>query len=257
MSIQADRIATGLAEPLFAASPPSEPDRLFVLEKASGRVVILDVATGQVAAQPFFQVPSGEFLSDGERGLLGLAFHPQYATNGRLYLNLTNENGDTEIWELTRSADPNAADPASRRVLMTIDRTNANHNGGWLGFGPEGYLYIASGDSGGGGDPENAAQNLDDLRGKMLRIDIDADGFPMDAARNYAIPVDNPFVGIAGADEVFAYGLRNPWRASFDSETGALYIADVGEGAREEINYLAPGTGAGTNFGWPFFEGTL
>jgi len=257
MPIQADRIAAGLAAPLFAASPPGDPNRLFVVEKDSGRIAILDLASNQVAAQPFFQVPSGELTTGGERGLLGLAFHPDYAASGKLYLNLTNEAGDTEIWEVTRSGDPNAADPASVRVLMTVDRTNANHNGGWMGFGPDAYLYIASGDSGGSGDPENAAQNINDLRGKMLRIDVDADAFPSDPSRNYGIPGDNPFVGADGADEVFAYGLRNPWRASFDSETGALYIADVGQNAREEINYLAPGTGAGVNFGWRFIEGSL
>jgi hypothetical protein len=257
MPIHADRIAAGLAAPLFAAAPPGDPNRLFVVEKDSGRIVIVDLATNQVAAQPFFQVPAAELTTGGERGLLGLAFHPDYAANGKLYLNLTNEAGDTEIWEVTRSGNPNAADPASVRVLMTVDRTNANHNGGWMGFGPDAYLYIASGDSGGGGDPENAAQNVNDLRGKMLRIDVNADAFPSDPGRNYGIPADNPFVGADGADEVFAYGLRNPWRASFDSETGALYIADVGQNAREEINYLAPGTGAGVNFGWRFIEGSL
>jgi hypothetical protein len=257
MPIQADRIAAGLAAPLFAASPPGDPNRLFVVEKESGRIAILDLATNQVAAQAFFQVPFGELTTDGERGLLGLAFHPDYVANGKLYLNLTNEAGDTEVWEVTRSGDPNAADPASVRVLMTVDRTNANHNGGWMGFGPDAYLYIASGDSGGSGDPENAAQNINDLRGKMLRIDVNVDAFPSDPSRNYGIPTDNPFVGADGSDEVFAYGLRNPWRASFDSETGALYIADVGEGAREEINHLAPGTGAGVNFGWRFIEGSL
>ena len=256
MAILAERVVAGLAAPLFAASPPGDPNRLFVLEKDSGRVAILDLATQQVSPQAFFQVPAGELSVDGERGLLGLAFHPDYAANGKLYLNLNDENGDSQIWEVTRSGDPNAADAGSVRVLLTVDRTNSNHNGGWMGFGPDGMLYIASGDSGGGGDPENAAQNLDDLRGKLLRIDVNADAFPLDPARNYAIPGDNPFVGVAGADEVFAYGLRNPWRVSFDRD-GALYIADVGQNDREEVNYVAPGSGAGLNFGWPFIEGTL
>jgi hypothetical protein len=257
MPIQADRIATGLDAPLFAASPPGDPNRLFVLEKNSGRVVILDLATNTVSGQPFFDVPASDLSTAAEQGLLGLAFHPGYAANGKLYLDLTNENGDTEIWELTRSGDPNLADPASLRVLMTIDRNATNHHAGWIGFGPDGFLYITSGDSGGANDPENAAQNIDDLRGKMLRIDVNSDAFPADPGRNYAIPSANPFVGVAGADEVFAYGLRNPWRASFDSATGALYIADVGQGAREEINFLAPGTGTGVNFGWRVMEGTL
>jgi glucose/arabinose dehydrogenase len=236
MTIQADLVASGLAAPTFAASPPGDPNRLFVTEKNTGRVVILDLATSQVAAQAFFDVPASDLSFEDERGLLGLAFHPNYAANGRLYLNLTNELGDTEIWEVTNAA--------SVRVLLTIDRTAGvtNHNGGWLGFGPDGFLYIASGDSGVGNDPENAAQNTSDLRGKILRIDVDSG----------AIPAGNPF-----GNEVFAYGLRNPWRASFDSATGDLYIADVGQNAREEVNYLPAGTGAGTNFGWRALEGTL
>lgn len=242
MLIQADRIAAGLDAPLFAASPPGDPNRLFVLEKNTGRVVILDLATNQVQAQPFFDVPAGDLSIEGERGLLGLAFHPDYASNGKFYLNLTNELGDTKIWEVTN--------PASARVLLTIDRTAGvtNHNGGWLGFGPDGLLYIGSGDSGSGNDPENAAQNINDLRGKVLRIDVDN----QDPGRDYAIPAGNPF-----ANEVFAYGLRNPWRASFDSATGELYIADVGQNAREEVNYLPAGSGAGVNFGWRVLEGTL
>jgi glucose/arabinose dehydrogenase len=259
LHIQADLIVSGLAAPLFAVSPPGDPDRLFILEKDSGRVVILDLATNQLLPQPFFDVPAAQMTNDGERGLLGLAFHPDYATNGKLYLNLTNENGDTEIWELTRSGNPNLADPLSQRTLLTVFRDPAlsNHNGGWIGFGPDGLLYIATGDGGSGNDPTNNAQNIDDLRGKILRIDVNGDAFPADPGRNYAIPPDNPFVGTNGADEVFAYGLRNPWRASFDSQTGDFYIADVGQDAREELNFLAAGTGAGTNFGWRVMEGNL
>lgn len=242
MPIQADRIATGLDQPLFAAAPPGDPNRLFVLEKATGQVKILDLATNQVLAQPFFDVPASDLSTEGERGLLGLAFHPDYVANGRFYLNLTNELGDTEIWEVNNAGSVN--------VLLTIDRTAGvtNHNGGWIGFGPDGFLYIASGDSGGGNDPENAAQNVNDLRGKMLRIDVNS----ADPGLNYAIPAGNPF-----GNEVFAYGLRNPWRASFDTATGDLYIADVGQNAREEVNYLPAGTGAGVNFGWRVLEGTL
>jgi glucose/arabinose dehydrogenase len=258
-TLQAELIVSGLASPVFAASPPGDPDRLFVIEKDSGRVLIVDLDTNQVLPQPFFDVPAAEMTNDGERGLLGLAFHPDYAANGKLYLNLTNEVGDTEIWELTRSANPDLADPASLRVLLTVPRDPAlsNHNGGWIGFGPDGLLYIATGDGGGGNDPANNAQNINDLRGKMLRIDVDGDDFPADAGRNYAIPAGNPFVGVNGADEVFAYGLRNPFRASFDSLTGDFYIADVGEGRREEVDFLQVGTGAGTNFGWRVMEGTL
>ncbi|HCK84097.1 MAG TPA: hypothetical protein DHW63_06155, partial [Hyphomonadaceae bacterium] len=253
--IQVDLIASGFASPVFAASAPGDPNRLFVTEKNTGRVLIRDLATNQTLAQPFFDVPAGDLDNQGERGLLGFAFHPDYVANGRAFLSLINEAGDTEIWEITRSADPNIADPASARVMLTVDRTATNHNGGWIGFGPDGYLYITQGDSGGGGDPANAAQNLNDLRGKILRIDINGDSFPDDPSRNYAIPFDNPFANTAGADEIFAYGLRNPWRASFDAPTGALFIGDVGQDAREEINHLAGGSGQ--NFGWRMLEGTL
>lgn len=259
MPLLANRVAVGLNAPTFAASPPGDPDRLFVLEKDTGRVVILDLATGQVLPQAFFDIPASEMINDGERGLLGLAFHPDYATNGRFYLNLTNENGNTEIWELTRSVDPDLADPLSQDTILTVFRDPAlsNHNGGWIGFGPDGFLYIATGDGGGANDPNNNAQNINDLRGKMLRIDVNNDAFPTDPDQDYAIPAGNPFAGaIDGADEVFAYGLRNPWRASFDSETGDFYIADVGQNAREELNFLPAGTGAGTNFGWRVLEGT-
>ena len=256
MRFIADRVASGLSNPTFAAAPPGDRGRLFITEQNTGRIVILDLTTNAVATQPFFDVPQTDLSTGGERGLLGLAFHPDYAVNGKLYLNLTNENGDTEIWELTRSSDPNVADPASARTLLTIDRTNANHNGGWLGFGPDDYLYIGSGDSGGAYDPENAAQNLDDLRGKILRIDVNGDDFPGDPLRNYAIPDTNPFVDAPGADEVFHYGLRNPWRASFDS-SGSLYIGDVGQDAREEIDFLPPNAPGGVNFGWRMLEGTL
>ena len=258
MPLQATRVASGLNAPTFAASPPGDPDRLFVLEKDTGRVMILDLATRQVLPQPFYDVPDNQMTNDGERGLLGLAFHPDYATNGRLYLNFTDENGNTEIRELTRSLDPDLADPASPNPILTVFRDPAlsNHNGGWIGFGPDGFLYIGTGDGGGANDPNNNAQNLNDLRGKMLRIDTNGDAFPGDNDRDYAIPADNPFVGVNGADEVFAYGLRNPWRASFDSETGDFYIADVGQNAREELNFLPAGTGGGTNFGWRVLEGT-
>ena len=258
MPLFANRIASGLNAPLFAASPPGDPNRLFVLEKDTGRVVILDLTTNQVSPQAFFDLPDTRLTNDGERGMLGLAFHPDYVTNGKLYLNFTDQNGNTEIVELTRSANPDLADPSSERAILTVFRDPAlnNHNGGWMGFGPDGFLYIGTGDGGSANDPNNNAQNTNDLRGKMLRIDVNGDDFA-DTARNYAIPPNNPFVGVNGADEVFAFGLRNPWRASFDGETGDFYIADVGQNSREELDFLAAGTGAGTNFGWRVLEGNL
>jgi len=252
--IDAVRVASGLSGPLFAASPPGDPDRLFIVEQHTGRIRILDLNTGQLSGDHFLDLPDGSLAAGGEQGLLGLAFHPNYASNGLFYVNLTNAAGDTEIREYRRS-DANHADALSSRTILGYDQPFANHNGGWMGFGPDGMLYIASGDGGSGGDPQNNAQNLDSLLGKILRIDVNSDAFPGDAARNYAIPAGNPFAGAtAGADEVWLYGLRNPWRASFDSATGDLWIGDVGQGAREEIDRIAAGQG-GLNLGWRFMEG--
>ena len=252
--IDAVRVASGLSNPLFAASPPGAPDRLFIVEQHSGRIRILDLNTGQLNADPFLDLPDSGLATGGEQGLLGLAFHPNYASNGLFYVNLTNAAGDTEIREYRR-ADANHADAASQRLILGYDQPFANHNGGWLGFGPDGMLYIASGDGGSGGDPQNNAQNLDSLLGKILRIDVNSDAFPTDAARNYAIPAGNPFAGAAaGADEIWLYGLRNPWRASFDTANGNLWIADVGQGAREEVDVIPAGQ-SGLNLGWKFKEG--
>lgn len=249
LSITATRIASGLDQPLYVTAPPGDTGRLFIVEK-TGAILVLDLGSGGILEQPFLDL-SGEVSTGGEQGLLGLAFHPDYAGNGVFYVNLTNRDGDTEIRAYRVSADdPNRADPAGS-LVMTVDQPFANHNGGWLGFGPDGYLYIALGDGGSGGDPQNHAQNLDSLLGKILRIDVSADAFPGDGARNYAIPPDNPFAATPGADEIWAYGLRNPWRASFDSATGTLFIADVGQGAREEVDIGI----AGGNYGWPTFEG--
>jgi Ca2+-binding RTX toxin-like protein len=252
-TIDATRVASGLSAPLFAASAPGDPDRMFIVEQHTGRVRILDLATGQVNADPFLDLPDASLATGGEQGLLGLAFHPDYAANGRFYVNLTNAAGDTEIREYV-SADANHADAGSMRMVLGFDQPFANHNGGWMGFGPDGFLYIASGDGGGGGDPQNNAQNPASLLGKILRIGVDGDAFPADAARNYTIPAGNPFVVGPGADEVWALGLRNPWRASFDTATGDLYIGDVGQGAREELD-LIPAGEDGLNFGWRFKEG--
>ncbi|MGA0606247.1 PQQ-dependent sugar dehydrogenase [Phenylobacterium sp. VNQ135] len=253
--IDATRVASGLSGPLFAASPPGDPDRLFVVEQHTGRIRILDVATGQLNADHFLDLPDGSLATGGEQGLLGLAFHPDYATNGLFYVNLTNAAGDTEIREYRR-ADANHADPAAQRTILTFDQPFENHNGGWMGFGPDGFLYIASGDGGSANDPQNNAQNVNSLLGKILRIDVDGDAFPADASRNYTIPAGNPFAGATnGADEVWALGLRNPWRASFDA-AGNLWIGDVGQGQREEIDVVPAGQG-GLNFGWRIMEGTV
>ncbi len=261
--ITAVRVASGLAQPLFALSAPGDPGRLYVVEKNTGAIRILNPDTGALNGTAFLDLPDGAFRASGEGGLLGLAFHPNYAANGRFYVYVSNTAGDIELREYTRSAgNADVADPASGRVLLTIPHpTFDNHYGGWIGFGPEGLLYIATGDGGGGGDPAGNAQNVNSLLGKILRIDVDRDDFPADAARNYGVPASNPFAGgRPGADEIYALGLRNPFRASFDPVTGDLWIADVGQDQREEVNVIRAGQGStpgnAINFGWDFREGT-
>ena len=238
--IQAVPVADGLALPVFAIAPADDP-RLFIVEQG-GRIRIL--ANGAVLPEPFLDI-SNLVSSGNEQGLLGLAFHPLYAENGRFFVNYTGTSGDTRIVGYTVSADPNRADPDSATTVLTVDQPYANHNGGWLGFGPDGLLHIGMGDGGAGGDPGNNAQNPDSLLGKLLRIDIDA-GVP------YAIPADNPFAEGGGAPEIYMLGLRNPWRIAFDGEL--IYIADVGQNAYEEINVL-PRTEVGANLGWRIAEG--
>lgn len=217
--------------------------RLFVVEQ-TGRIQILN-ADGSTNETPFLNL-STMVSTGGEQGLLGLAFHPDYATNGYFYINYTDLNGDTVIARYTKSAtDDNVADPASVLVMLNVDQPFDNHNGGCLRFGPDGYLYIALGDGGDGGDPGNRAQNKNELLGKILRLNVDA-------AAPY-IPMTNPYVGIDGADEVWAIGLRNPWKFSFHD--GNIWIADVGQGVIEEIDKVSA-TAAGVNYGWKCFEGT-
>jgi glucose/arabinose dehydrogenase len=233
-------ITDTLELPLFAIAPAGDP-RLFVVEQGGRIKVIVD---GTVLETPFLDL-TGAVSGGNEQGLLGLAFHPAYAENGRLFINYTDTEGDTQIVAYTVSADANVVDPASAQTLLTIDQPRANHNGGWLGFGPDGYLYIGMGDGGGGGDPQDRAQNPEELLGKILRIDVDG-GSP------YAIPPENPFANGGGRPEIFALGARNPWRMAFDGDD--LYIADVGQNAWEEINVLTPAD-AGANMGWNLVEG--
>lgn len=248
------------SQPVFATSAPGEPDRLYVAEQHTGRILILDTATGETVAQPFLDIPDSSLATGAEQGLLGLAFDPDYAENGKFYVTLTRANGDIELRGYTRSVtDPDTAQAGSADTLLVIDRDNGarNHNGGWIGFGPDGMLYMGVGDEGLTGDPNNNAQNAGELWGKMLRLDVGGDDFAGNPNRDYAIPDDNPFVGRAGADEVWALGLRNPWRASFDRQTGDFYIGDVGQDAREEIDVALAGSGGGVNYGWKVKEGNL
>jgi glucose/arabinose dehydrogenase len=206
----------------------------------------------RLQAEPFLDVAS-RTSSGGERGLLGLAFSPSFTDDRRFFVNYTDPGGNTVVAEYRVSADdPGRADPASERVVLRIEQPYANHNGGGLAFGPDGLLWIGTGDGGSGGDPEGRAQRLDTLLGKFLRIDPD----PQDGAP-YTVPADNPFVGRDGARaEIWASGLRNPWRFSFDRATGDLWIGDVGQGAWEEIDVLRTGTAGGANLGWNVMEGS-
>ncbi|CAN5544396.1 hypothetical protein BH10PSE7_BH10PSE7_26060 [soil metagenome] len=259
-SIKAKLVGTGFAQSLFATSAPGDPGRLFVVEQHEARIRILDPSTGTTKSTPFLDLPNNTVAQGGEQGLLGLAFHPDYQSNGQFFVYLTNAAGDIELRRYTRSnADHDTAIAQSGDIILTIDRDNtrSNHNGGWIGFGPDGMLYIAVGDGGGAGDPDNNAQNRNSLQGKMLRIDVDGDDFSGDPLRDYAIPDGNPFAGnVAGADEIWAMGLRNPWRNGFDRLTGDLYIGDVGQGEREEIDYQPKDHPGGVNYGWVVKEGT-
>jgi glucose/arabinose dehydrogenase len=255
-SIDTTRVATGLSKPLYATSPVGDSERLFIVEQHSGDIKLFDTVNNLTMSTPFLNV--GTVSTGFEQGLLGLAFHPDYQTNGRLYVNLTNTAGDTVVREYT-VADPsaNVATVSSSRTVITYAQPFGNHNGGWIGFGPnDGYLYISSGDGGSGNDPRGNAQDITDNKlGKILRIDVNGDDFTNDANRNYAIPNSNPFVGQTGDDEIWAYGVRNPWRASFDRQTGDFWFGDVGQGAIEEINFQPASSAGGENYGWRIFEG--
>jgi glucose/arabinose dehydrogenase len=239
-------IITGLNKPVAITHAGDGSNRLFITQQR-GRIRIYE--GGQVLPTPFLDIRD-HVSCCGERGLLGAVFHPNYPSNGFFYINYTNTEGNTVIARYTVSSDPNVADPNSAAFLLEIPQPFANHNGGQLQFGPDGYLYIGMGDGGSEGDPQNNAQRLGTLLGKMLRIDVEGD-FP------YAIPADNPFVGNPEArGEIWAWGLRNPWRFSFDPLKGHLFIADVGQGEREEINFQPAGSPGGENYGWPLMEGT-
>ena len=216
-------------------------ERLFIIEKV-GRIRV--VQAGTLVDFPFLNIIDRVGSGGNEQGLLGLAFHPSYAENGLFFVNYTDKNGDTVVSRYRVTPDPNIADPSSELVLIHANQPFPNHNGGVLAFGPDGNLYIGLGDGGSAGDPFNNAQKLDTFLGKILRLDVDS-------AEPYAIPPDNPF-----NNEIWAYGLRNPWRMSFDSLTGDFYIADVGQGDWEEIDLVPAGMPGGINFGWKILEGT-
>jgi glucose/arabinose dehydrogenase len=295
LTLSTTRVATGLARPLYVTSPVGDNSRLFVLEQrtggtapATGRIRIVNLPSNTLNATAYLSI--GNLSAGSEQGLLGLAFHPDFLNNGYFYVNFTRtlqagvSAGSTQIVRYRANAPfatSTTADPASATVLLTIPQPDANHNGGWISFGPDGFLYIATGDGGcfndttcGGTAPSvfphsaggNAQDRTANLLGKMLRLDVDGpdnipgnaddDAFPADANRNYAIPETNPYVATAEDDEIYMYGLRNHWRNSFDRATGDLWIADVGQDAREEVNLVRAGQGSGFNFGWRCMEGT-
>src|SRR5688500_11037085 len=263
--------AGGLVNPIGLANANDGSNRVFIVEQAGCiRFFLLGAVVGSPCGQAgtrFLDIRS-RLVSGGERGLLGLAFHPQYASNGFFFVHYTSaanatpparNTGDIVISRFTVTADPNVADPASERILMVIPHSQfSNHNGGQVAFGPDGFLYIAVGDGGSGGDPSDNGQNLNSLLGKIHRIDVDEPAAPF-----YRIPPTNPFQSGGpgtcgnGCDEIWAYGLRNPWRFSFDRLTGDLYIGDVGQGAWEEIDFQPAGAAGGRNYGWDVLEGGL
>ena len=237
-AIRLEPTVSGLDNPVYVTH--SRDDRLFVVEQP-GRIRIVE--GGQLLSRPFLDITE-RVRGGGEQGLLGLAFHPGYPADGRFFVNYTRRpDGATVVAEYRVSADPNVATP-TERVLLVVPQPYTNHNGGMVEFGPDRLLYIGLGDGGSAGDPGNRAQNRDELLGKMLRVDVDR-GAP------YAIPRDNPFAASGGRAEIFAWGLSNPWRFSFDRETGTLWAGDVGQNAWEEIDIIRPGG----NYGWRIMEG--
>ncbi|HEX6307871.1 MAG TPA: PQQ-dependent sugar dehydrogenase [Longimicrobiales bacterium] len=241
--IEAVPVTAGLEAPVHLAAPPGD-DRLFVVEQA-GRVRIIE--NGTLLPTPFLDITANVSFG-GERGLFSMAFDPDFASTGHFWVNYTDNAGDTRVERYRVSSDPAIADPTSAVLVLAVDQPYTNHNGGQLAFGPDGMLYIGMGDGGSGGDPQGHGQNASTLLGALLRIDVRS-------TLPYRIPPDNPYVGSTSArPEIWAIGLRNPWRFSFDAESGRLFIADVGQGDWEEVNAV-PDDAAPLNYGWNIMEG--
>ena len=244
--VKLEVVATGLDDPVDIANAADGTGRLFIVEKV-GRIRVLQ--DGELSSAPFLDITDRVGSGGSEQGLLGLAFHPDFVDNGFFFVNYTDRQGDTVISRFVVSQDPAQADPSSEVIILTVDQPAANHNGGQLAFGPDGLLYAGLGDGGGAGDPSGNGQNTRTLLGKLLRLDVDH-GQP------YTIPAGNPFAGSSDSrPEIWATGLRNPWRFSFDRLTGDLYIADVGQNEYEEIDYQPAGSPGGENYGWSIMEG--
>ncbi len=248
-AIGVEEVAKGFERPVWAGVPPGTDGKLWIMEQA-GQVWIIDEESGGRAEKPFLDIRSEVSRRGNEEGLLGLAFAPDFQTSGRYYVNFTDNDQHTRIVRFT-SKDRTTTDPDTAEVLLRYKQDFNNHNGGWIAFGPDGMLYIGNGDGGAGNDPKQRAQDLDTLLGKLLRIDVSGE-------RGYTVPSDNPFVNRTSAKpEIYAFGLRNPWRCSFDRETGDLWIGDVGQGLWEEINFMPRSEGAGANYGWRLREGDV
>lgn len=242
VTLAVEQVASGLDQPVYLTAPAGDP-RLFIVEQP-GRIRIVE--NGTLLAKPFLNI-ADKVRSGGEQGLLSVAFHPEYRTNGFLFVNYTDNNGDTRIERYTVSTDKNVADPRSAKLILSVDQRYSNHQGGLNLFGPDGMLYVGMGDGGSQGDPHGNGQNRNVLLAKLLRINVDR-GDP------YSIPAANPYAKGGGRGEIWAIGLRNPWRFTFDRTSGLLYIADVGGDRFEEVD-VAPMSAAGVNYGWSIMEG--
>lgn len=254
-AVSLEPVVDGLTKPVFLTNAGAEDDRMFIVEQPG---LIRIIADGELLPEPFLDIQDRVESQGSEQGLLSVAFHPEYATNGQFFVGYTARSetgvGDNTISRFSVSAEnPDRADPTSEQVLIAIPDRFPNHNGGMVAFGPDGYLYAGFGDGGSQGDPDNNGQNPNTLFGSLVRLDVDNPA----GGLTYGVPDDNPYLGGGvGRPEVWATGLRNPWRFSFDRETGDLYIGDVGQSAIEEVDFLPAGSPGGANFGWNLMEGS-
>ncbi len=243
-----ESVATGFNRPLWVGAPSHVKDRLWVIEQ-DGRIWIVDAKTGEKQKEPFLEIAEQVRRKGNEEGLLGLAFAPDFEKSGRFYVNFVDKQQNTRIARfLSKGPDFKTADPGSQEVLLSFKQPFENHNGGWLGFGPDRMLYVATGDGGAADDPHGNGQAVNTHLGKILRLDVSPEN-------GYTVPKDNPSFGMDAKPEIWAIGMRNPWRCSFDRTTGDFWIGDVGQNRWEEIDFLPKGKGAGSNFGWRLREG--